>query len=482
MLFKKAHQLENEGKNQEALDIYAQLINQEPNNFKHYNAAAVVLYKLSRFKDAAKLFEKTIMIEPKYAEAYSNLGAIHAKFKNFSYAIKCYQKSIELKPSYAGAYTNLGNSLNKSHEYEQAVYFHLQAISRDDTASNHFANCGSAYKNLGRFDKAEWMYKKALSLEPNHINAHFDLATVLLQVGKFKEGWEHYEWRMKKDEMRGHLKTYHDIFSKPLWCGEDLKAKRIMIHSEQGFGDSLQVARYFYNLKALGAYVIVYTRQGLEGLFEAMSCVDKVQVRGEEPEHFDYQLPMMSLAHCLDENLKNIIEHYPYLKAPKQRVLLPKRKKKIRIGLCWGASNTGESYDKKVLKLSGFEKILYHDDYEVISLQLGDDAQQQKSYHDRIIDVSEKMTDFSATASIIKQCDVIISSDTSVAHLAGAMGKPTWILLQKVPDWRWGVDSKESLWYPSVTLFRQYSLGSWHDVYERVFDELKNFEVNKNAN
>ncbi len=447
-------------------------------NATDHNNKAIEAYNKHEYKDAELLFRKAIELNPQYAEAYANLGALHAKFKEYEKAIKLYQECIKIKPSYAGAYTNLGNALNKTGRHEEAVYFHRTAISLDDKSANHFSNCASAYKNLGRFDKAKALYEQALRLEPKHINAHFDLATVLLQTGEYVRGWGEYEWRFQKEEMRGHIRKYKTIFEAPRYDGQVLqKKKRVLVHAEQGFGDTLMVARYLYELKRKGASVILYVREGLEGLLRSMTCVDEVYTREEKVPTFDYQLPFMSLPYVLDNKLTKLTEDYPYIHIQEK---FPLESEKIKVGIVWGASNTGESYKNKVYDLRHFKILSKDEDFQLYSLQLGEDAKDIKKYEmqDDIIDLSSKIDNFHTTAKIINSLDLVITSDTSVAHLAGAMGKKVWVLLQRVPDWRWGINEQMSSWYPSAKLIRQHSLGDFNSVFKEVYKELeKEFQV-----
>lgn len=448
-------------------------------NATDYNNLAIEAYNKLQYKDAELHFKKAIELNPKYAETYANLGALYAKFKEYDKAIKLYQECIKIKPSYAGAYTNLGNALNKTLRHEEAVYFHKIAISLDATAANHYSNCASAYKNLGRFDKAKKYYEKAILLEPNHINAHFDLATILLQTSEFVQGWAEYEWRFKKEEMSGHILKYKEIFDAPKYEGQILTNERVLVHAEQGFGDTIMVARYLFALQRRGATVVVYLREGLKELFETMGCVDEIYTRQDEIPKFDYQIAFMSLPLVLDKELKDIIKYYPYFKI-KTNHALKKQKKQKKIGIVWSASKTGDSYANKVFDLRHFRKMSKHPKLQLYSLQLGEDANKILEYNmqDDIIDLSHLLDNFYTTAEIINSLDLVITSDTSVAHLAGAMGKKVWILLQKVPDWRWGVNEQKSHWYPSARLFWQHSLGDFNSVFKQVYTELeKNFNI-----
>ena len=447
-------------------------------NSVDHNNKAISLYNKSQFKDAEVAFRKAIKLNPKYAEAYANLGALYAKFKEYDKAIKLYQECIKIKPTYAGAYTNLGNALNKTARHEEAVYFHKLAISLDDKAANHFSNCASAYKNLGRFDKAKEFYQKAISLEPNHVNAHFDLATVLLQVGEYKQGLKEYEWRFKKEEMIGHIQNYKSIFDAPLYEGQELKGERVLVHAEQGFGDTLMMARYLKALNEKGAKVVLYLRNGLCELFETLEYVEEICTREDTIPAFDYQVAFMSLAYVLDKELTELTNNYPYFDI-QETFNLNAKDEKLKIGIAWSASKTGESYKNKVFDLRHFKMMSKSEDIQLHSLQLGEDAQDIAKYgmKNDIIDLSKEIDNFLATAKIINSLDLVITSDTSVAHLAGAMGKKVWILLQKVPDWRWGVCESISSWYPSAKLFHQYSLGDFNSVFRQVYKEL-NSEFN----
>lgn len=442
-------------------------------NAVDYNNKAITAYNKQQYKDAEQAFIKAIESNPKYAEAYANLGALYAKFKEYDKAIKLYKECIKIKPTYAGAYTNLGNALNKIDLHEEAVYYHKVAISLDATSANHFSNCGSAYKNLGRFNKAKLLYEKAIELEPNHVNAHFDLATVCLQTGLYEKGWQEYEWRFKKDEMQGHIEKYKTIFNAPRYEGQVLQGEKVLVHVEQGFGDTLMMARYLKELHQRGASIILYLREGLLELFESLEFIDSIYLREQKVPAFDFQIPFMSLAYIFDKSLKKLTQNYPYFHIA-EKFDLGEKEKKVRIGIVWGASNTGESYKNKVFSLRHFEQMANNDKIELYSLQLGEDKNDIKKYglSDKIIDLSDKIDSFHTTAKIINSLDLVITSDTSVAHLAGAMGANVWVLLQKVPDWRWGVSEHMSGWYPSARLFHQHSLGDFNSVFKQVYKEL----------
>ncbi len=442
-------------------------------NARDYNDKAINSYNKQQYKDAQQAFIQAIKLDPKYAEAYANLGALYAKFKEYKKAIKLYKECIKLKPSYSGAYTNLGNALNKTYYHEEAIYFHKIAIELDSKSANHFANCASAYKNLGRFDKAISLYKKAISIDTDHIDAHFDLATIYLQTGEYEKGWSEYEWRFKKDEMLGHIQKHKTIFSKEQYKGQSLQGQKVLVHSEQGFGDTLMMARYLKELHKRGATIALYLRDGLVELFETLIYVDAVYVRDQRVPEFDFQVSFMSLAYILDPTLTKLTKNYPYFDID-EKFELENNEDRFKIGIVWGASKTGESYKNKVFSLEHFKQMAKNKKIQLYSLQLGDDKDDILNYslQNNIIDLSKDIDNFYTTAKIINSLDLVITSDTSVAHLAGAMGANVWILLQKVPDWRWGVSEFMSSWYPSARLFHQYSLRDFNSVFRQVYKEL----------
>jgi Flp pilus assembly protein TadD len=471
----EAKQAQKERKFDQAIEIYKQLIQQEPNLLEAYNAFGFMLYQLKRYSDAVIVFKNQLQLHPNYAEGYSNLGASLSKLQQYREAIACYEKALSLKPNYAGAITNMGNAYNKIGEHESAVFFHKRAISIDAKSANHFSNLGTAYKKLGRMHKAKAAYEKAISLDPEHINAHFDLATVYLMLEMYTQGFKAYEWRFKKEEMNDHLLAHRAIYSKPYYKEGSLKNVKLLVHTEQGYGDNIQFARYIPNLQKRGAEIIFYCREGLKELYEESFSHITVIERTTVLPAFDMHLPLLSASHVLDPECKILDNNKAYLKAPKKKLPIGGDKRKFKIALIWGASNTGADYQNKKIDLRGFEPLMNHNKIELYSLQVGSDQTDiaKYGYEENIIDLSAKLINFSKTASALSQMDLVITCDTSVAHLSGSLAKKTWVMLQKVPDWRWRMDSSHSRWYKNMQLFRQYSHNEWSDVYKRIFRKLE---------
>ncbi|MDY0320180.1 MAG: tetratricopeptide repeat protein [Arcobacteraceae bacterium] len=466
------------GQNSNAITAYKNAVRVNPKFAKAVNNIAVVLYKQKRYKESSEMFNLALEIDPNYNEVYSNLGAALNRQKRYDESIKALETAIEKLPKSAGAYTNLGNVYSKLHDYKKAQKLHEKSIELEPKGSNAYANLGSVLKNQGLMGKAIENYKKAIALDPNFVNAHFDLSTALLTIGEFEEGLREYEWRYKKDEMIPHIIKYKEIFSKPMLLrNSDARGKVVLVHSEQGFGDSIMFARFIPKIKEkFGCKVVFKARDELVELFSGACDIDEVTFRSEPTPEFDYHLPIMSAAYILDCKTEQDFYSKPYLFGEENNELkLNKKDKKPNIGICWSASVTGESYDGKVFDLTYFEPIINSDKLNIYSLQVGDGSEDiaKYGYENNIIDLSDKLTNFAKTASLVKQLDLVITSDTSVAHLCGAMGVKTWVLLQKYPDWRWTNKGEKSYMYTNMKLIRQKTDRVWDSVFQSVYDRLQ---------
>lgn len=466
---------ESMGDNDKAIRAYKEAVRINPKFTKAVNNIGVILYKQKKYDQSVDIFKIALDIDPNYNEVYSNLGAALNKAKRYDEAITNLELAIKKMPKHSGAYTNLGNVYNKIHEYKKAAKHHEKSIQLDPNGFNAYSNLGTSYKNLGFTNKAIDSYKKAIELKPDFENAHFDLSTVYLSKGDFKNGLKEYEWRFKKDEMKAHIIKHKHIFSLPmLKKDQDIKDKTILVHSEQGFGDSIMYARFLPKLKALGCTLALECRDELKTLFETMDCLDIVVGRDEQKTpKFDFHLPIMSLAYILGANSFDDFSSEAYFKI-KEDTQFKLDNKKIKIGLCWSASATGDSYDGKVFDLVNFEPLIKNSKIQIYSLQVGHGSEQikQNGYENDIIDLSDKLIDFSKTAALMKELDLVISSDTSVAHLAGAIGVKTYTLLQKYPDWRWLNKGEESYLYPSMKLFRQKQNRVWKSVFQSLIAKM----------
>ena len=372
------------GDNNKAIEAYKQAVRINPNHAKSINNIGVVLYKQKKYKESAQIFEIALQVDENYFEVYSNKGAAYNKAKEYDKAIESLEMAILKMPNHGGAYTNLGNVYNKLHDYEKASKLHEKSIELEPNGSNAYSNLGTSYKYLGLSNKAISSYKKAIELDPNFVNAHFDLATMYLAMEDFENGWKEYEWRFKKEEMIPHIIRHKDIFSKPLFTGaEDIKGKVLLLHSEQGYGDSIQFIRFLPQIKEkFGCKIAVKCREGLKELFQTMSEIDVIADRNEATPQFDYQLSIMSMPFVLGmKSINDLPKRIPYLKStPYKELEIKKEKGKINIGICWSASVTGESYEGKVFDLKFFEPLMNNPKINLYSLQVGEGSEDIKIF------------------------------------------------------------------------------------------------------
>lgn len=469
-----------------SINSYKKAISINPKYAKAVNNLAVVLYKIKRYDESVNVFKIALDIDPEYYEVYSNLGAALNKAKSYDESIEALQTAIKHNPKHGGAYTNLGNVYNKLHDYKEAVKCHEKSIKLEPNGSNAYSNVGTSYKNLGFATKAIASYKKAIEIEPDFENAHFDLATVYLAKKDFVNGWKEYEWRFQKDEMAGHIAKHQNIFNATRFDGkEDIKGKKLLIHTEQGFGDSIMFGKFVDSIKdKFECEVILQCRDELKSIFKnSFKNIDIFYSRdADDIPEFDFHYPMLSLPLLFNmSSIKDIPKANPYLIPKDEKDLdIKKDDKKINIGICWSASVTGESYDGKVFDIEYFRPIIEHSKFNVYTLQVGPENEEleKAGLKDKVIDITDKLTDFNKTAYLMKQLDLVISSDTSVAHLSGAINKEVIVPLQKIPDWRWENKGENSYWYPSAKLYRQKSARVWDGVFQSIYAKMnKQYKV-----
>jgi len=457
-----------------AIHFYKEAIRHDVKFVKAYNNIGVLLYKQKRYKAAVEMFQMSRDIDPEFVSTYVNLGAACNKAKMFEEGEKALLKAIKLDDNATGAYANLGNIYNKMKRHDSARINHEMALMLEDTSASNHANIGITYKHLGMYDKAQQALEKAIAINPDFVDAHFDLATTYLLLGKYEKGFTEYEWRFQKHEMQSLFFDMPEILEKPKFeFGLETEGKTLLLYSEQGFGDIIQFARFAEVLKERlpDLKINIQVRAQLHTLISEMSCFDQVLIRGEKVEAFDYQLALMSLPYLLQTSYKTVPNTTPYIKVDGNFDIKIDHEK-LNIGVVWGASRTSESYEGRVYSLKQLQPLMDDCEIQLYSLQVAGDVEeiQKLGLSDaEIIDVEEKLTDFKQSALLIEKLDLVITSDTSVAHLAGALGKEAWVMLQKNSEWRWGLDSDKTPWYPGHKLIKQETEGDWNSAFEKVY-------------
>ena len=444
----------------------------------HYNLGLVFI-SLKRQERAIQAFQKAIEINPDYAEAYYNLGLALKKQQQFEKAVLNFKHVIKLTPDDADAYYNLGNTYEALGRHEAAVENYQLAINKNGAFAGAFNNLALVLKAMGRIDEAIVDLREAVRLQPGLAEAHWNLSLALLVKGEFEEGWKEHEWRF----LRGKRSTiYPHPFGIPLWDGTSFAGKRLFVHSEQGFGDTLQFIRYLPMVKRRGGTVLFETFRPLLGILNSFPGIDELVETSPDRYHAescDYYVPIMSLPMLFATDIPTIPSNIPYIFADPIKVEQWKTrisKKGYKIGIVWAGKPGHENDKNRSCELEHFLPLTKIPGTVIYTLQKGDAGCQVKSMGGIIknmVNVAHDLRDFSDTAAAIENLDLLISADTAAAHLAGAMGKLVWTLLPYAPDWRWLLEREDTPWYPTMRLFRQPARGDWGAVFDKVKDELQ---------
>ena len=416
---------------------------------------------------ALEAYQEAISLNPKYAEAHCEIGDIFQEQGNLDQAINSYHMALYSCPDYAEGHNNLGSVLKRKNQLDAATAAFGKAIEINPQYARAYSNLGATLVEQNKLEEAIRYFKKALSINSSFADAHFNLAITLLLQGKLIAGWEKYEWRWDSIQ-----KSQKRDFKQPLWDGTSLKGKSILVHTEQGLGDAIQFVRYVDLLCDLDTTVIVECQAELKPLFTSIDRIDKLVPKEGKTPNFDVHVPLLSLPHIFGTTLKTIPARIPYLypDTKADSIFLLDNNHKFKIGIAWAGNSTHVNDHNRSIDLKRFECLLNIGNCEFFSLQVGvrrDDIKQY-GYHHIIKDLGKQFTNFHHTASAILQLDLVISVDTAVAHLAGALGKPVWTLLSFIPDWRWMLNRSDSPWYPSMTLFRQKEIGNWSPVFQQI--------------
>ncbi len=460
----RGHVLKAMKRLKEALADYDQAIQLQPNHADHYNLRGNILRDLKQLDAAIASYDRAIELYPGFFSAYSNRGAVLRESGRLEDALLSYNRAIELNPQFADAYSNRGNALRDLRRFDEALASHQRALELKPNAANIYYNMGVVLYDLKRIENALACYDKALHFNPNYVDAHWNKSISCLLNGDFIHGWQEYEWRWRRPESPGRQ------FTQSLWLGaEDICNKTILIYTEQGFGDTLQFCRYLPLLAQRGAKIILEISPALNSLLSSLNGIEKIIEKGQPLPEFDYQCPLLSLPLVFETEINTIPAQIPYLFANLEKIAHWKSrlgvKQGFRIGLVWSGSPTHKNDKNRSLPLIRLLQVMPAE-AQLYSLQKQVRAEDQITLNARpdVADFSASLIDFSDTAALITQMDLIISVDTSVAHLAGALGKPVWVLLPFVPDWRWLLDREDSPWYPGMKLWRQLQLDDWNGI------------------
>jgi tetratricopeptide (TPR) repeat protein len=509
-LIRRGHALHIEGKWPEAEELYRKVLALQPDNVDVLNRLGSLLMRAGRAEESIKYLQKAIAANPRFASAYNNMGNSYKMLGKSEEAETCFRKAIALEPSNPLAINNLGNMISERNQYEEAIpYFQraialqsdyvaphnnlgiaLHVLGRLDESENAFrraalldpqyvpvyVNMSNTLRLQGRYEEAEESVRKALELDPKSAEARSTLGMLRLVRGDFPEGWIAYEFRPAVQNQRP--------CPQPRWTGEALPAGTLLVSVEQGMGDTIQFVRYLPIVKErFQGRVVFECYPEVQQLLKACDGFDALVPWKSSgyPEElaYDRQITLMSVPGVLGTDIETIPAHVPYVPVdPGLSEAWARRlpdSDALKVGIVWAGSADFKNDRNRSCRLADFGPLGQVPNVIFYSLQKGERAEQAASPPEGMVltDLNESLQDFADTAAAIHHLDLIITVDTSVAHLAGALGRPVWTLLPFSPDWRWMLEREDTPWYPTMRLFRQPRPEDWNSVFTRVAEELR---------
>ena len=445
----------------------------------HYNLGNT-LRDLERLAEAEASYREALRLRPHFPEAHYNLANMLHGLERLGEAEASYREAVRLQADYPEAHNNLGNTLRDLGRLAEAEASYREVLHfRPDYPETHH-NLGNSLRGLGRVAEAEAHYRQALGLRPDYPNAHNSLGFLLLLTGRFEEGWEHYEWRWKTKHLLGGARDFTAL----MWSGETIGDRTILLHAEQGLGDTLQFCRYV-PLIASGARTVLEVQAPLVRLLSGLPGIMQIVARGDSLPSFDLHCPLLSLPRAFGTTLDTIPAAIPYLVADPARAADWRERlgqlNGLLVGLVWAGGQRLESPElaaidrRRSVALDTMAPLGEVSGVCLVSLQKGAPAVQSHNPPRGMVlhDFTADLHDFADTAALIECLDLVISVDTAVAHLAGALGKAVWLLNRFDTDWRWLLNRDDSPWYPTLRQFRQPSPGDWTSALGAARDALQ---------
>jgi len=462
------------GNDQAAAKLIGEAIAIDSNVPNYHSNLGVVLTRLGEREKAAAAFETAVRLDPNYVDAISNLAMARRDAGDSAVAADLLRKAMGLTPGAAHLAMNLAACLNDLGQHEEALELCRPFLPITAATAEIGLNMGIALRYLGRYDEAMEINQQVLRQRPDYADAYWNLAHVQLSMGRLREGWKSYEWRFRQSKWAGHPE-----FAQPRWGGEELHGKTILLHAEQGLGDCIQFIRYAPMVAKRGGRIVVACHKPLLRLLRGQLNIEALWPEFEEVGRFDVHCPVLSLPMVFDTTLETIPRDVPYLRCDEEmarrwREKVGLRDGRMRVGIVW-AGRPEHHHDRwRSMRLEQFGTLAKVAGTRWFSLQKGEAAAQAARPPEgmEIVDFTADLGDFADTAGLVEQLDLVITVDTAVAHLAGAMGKRVWVMLPTLPDWRWMLKGEKSPWYPTIRLFRQEKQGDWRGVMERVAEEL----------
>lgn len=455
-----------------ALEVSERALALKPDYLEAHFSRGTALLGLERYDEAIRQLEQVASAKPNIAKVVWNLGIACCRAQRFNEGIAHCRRAVALEPNSPESHNYLGTALHATGRIDEAIGHYLEALRLNPDHVDSLANLGAAHYRLGRPEAAIASFRQTLAIDPQHVDGRFHLSLALLLTGQLPEGFAEYEWRWKHRSFGNP----HRRLKQTMWDGSPFADRTLLIHIEQGLGDALQFSRYVPLAAARGVSTVAETKPELLRLMKnTYPNISWVAVNKKRPA-FDIFIPLMSLPRIFGTTLETIPPQSPPLSPDSEivdrwRARMP-LEAGFNVGLAWAGNKTHDDDRNRSLPLTALAPLASVEGVRLFSLQKGEAAAQIKESGLSLTDWTGEFEDLAETAGLIANLDLVITVDTSIAHLAGGMGKPVWTLIPFAPDWRWLQHREDTPWYPSMRLFRQPAIGDWSSVIERVKESL----------
>lgn len=471
--------LQQSGQHQVAAEYITRAIWLNPSMAPFHNNLGLVQRSLHQLEEARLSYRRALELKPHYAEALNNLGVVLQELGQLEEAEAVYRRALELKPNDASTHSNLGIALKEQGQWEQALACYRRALELDPDLADAHNNLGVAWRELGQCEQALACYQRALELQPDYADAHMNLSRALLTLGDFQRGWQENEWRWQSTSLKRAARN----FTPPLWDGIPRPQQTLLLHAEQGLGDTLHFVRYAPLVKPGCGRLVFECQQPLLPLLARCAGIDQLVAQGEPLPAFDCHAPLLTLPRVLQTTPASIPANVPYLWADPALVERWRQRLRdlrgFRIGINWQGRPGRGPWRFRNIPLDQFARLAGLPQVRIISLQKGAGREALAGVRDRLElidlgdDVDQASGAFMDTAAIMKNLDLVLTCDTAVAHLAGGLGVPVWVALPFAAEWRWLRDRSDSPWYPTMRLFRQPQREDWDSVFQAIERALR---------
>jgi tetratricopeptide (TPR) repeat protein len=467
--------LQGLGRLEEAVASYHQALRLRPDYPEAHTNLGSVLTRLGRLDDALAQHHLALHLRPGYHEAHSNLGTTLVAQRKYAEAEGCYRAALRLKPDYAEGHHNLGTALAEQGKLDEAVACYREALRLRPDYPEACGNLATALLAQGQPGEAAAVYEQILQRKPNSPDVHLSRALAFLLLGEWEQGWREYEWRWGCEEFGGLP------YRQPQWDGAPLDGRTILLHAEQGLGDTLLFVRYARLVKQRGGKVVLACPKALMGLLAGCPGVDELVGQGTPLPDFDCHAPLLSLPGIFGTTPASVPAEVPYLFADAGLVETWRRELAatpgFKVGIAWQGNPRFKGDRLRSIPLARFQPLARAQGVRLLSLQKAFGSEQLRDIDFPVEDIASRLDEgsgpFLDTAAVMRNLDLVITSDTVIAHLAGALGVPVWLALAFSPHWVWLLHREDSPWYPTMRLFRQKRWGDWDEVFERMAAELK---------